>query len=155
MLVSHIRLKNWRNFHEVDLELGSRVFIVGPNASGKSNFLDAFRFLWDLTKPGGGLQKAVKDRGGISKIRCLAARRDPDVELDVELSNGANGKDRWRYAIGIKQQPRGARKTYLAFERVWKGNDLVCERPDENDEKDIERRTETHLEQIGENHSVV
>ena len=100
MFVSHIRLKNWRNFRDVDVKLGYRVFAVGPNASGKSNFLDAFRLLRDLTIHGGGLQKAVADRGGLSKVRCLTARRYPDVELDVELSDGANGES-WRYAIGI------------------------------------------------------
>ncbi|KAF5410452.1 MAG: DNA replication and repair protein RecF [Candidatus Methanogasteraceae archaeon] len=74
MIVSHITLKNWRNFQSVDVDLGNRVFLVGPNASGKSNFLDVFRFLRDIAKPGGGLQKAISDRGGIPKIRCLAAR---------------------------------------------------------------------------------
>ncbi|MCK5108938.1 MAG: AAA family ATPase [Methanosarcinales archaeon] len=53
MIVSHITLKNWRNFQSVDVDMGNRVFLVGPNASGKSNFLDVFRFLRDITKPGG------------------------------------------------------------------------------------------------------
>ena len=44
----------------VDTPLSRRVFIIGPNASGKSNFLDAFRFLRDVAKSeGGGLQKGV------------------------------------------------------------------------------------------------
>lgn len=81
MIVSHITLKNWRNFQSVDVDMGNRVFLVGPNASGKSNFLDVFRFLRDITNPGGGLQKAISDRGGIPKIRCLAARRESDVEI--------------------------------------------------------------------------
>ena len=75
MIVSHITVKNWRNFRAVDVDLRERQFIVGPNAAGKSNLLDVFRFLRDIAKPeGGGLQKAVKDRGGVSKIRSLAAR---------------------------------------------------------------------------------
>lgn len=36
-------LKNWRNFGEVEVALPRRAFLVGPNASGKTNFLDA---LW-------------------------------------------------------------------------------------------------------------
>jgi len=51
MIVSRIVLKNWKNFPEVDQKLGDRVFLVGPNASGKSNFLDALRFLHDIAKP--------------------------------------------------------------------------------------------------------
>jgi recombinational DNA repair ATPase RecF len=37
MIVSRLILKNWRNFRSVDVPLRERQFIVGPNASGKSN----------------------------------------------------------------------------------------------------------------------
>ena len=68
------------------MPIGERLFITGPNANGKSNLLDVFRFLRDIAKDGGGLQQAVKERGGLSKIRCLAARRYPDVEIEVTLA---------------------------------------------------------------------
>lgn len=151
MIVSQIRLKNWRNFRSLDAQLGNRVFVVGPNASGKSNFLDAFRFLRDIAKPGGGLQRAVMDRGGLTKIRCLAARQNPDVEIEIELSDTANVSSSWRYAIGIKQQTRGSRKPYLAYERVWSNNRQILNRPDSEDRTDQERLTQTHLEQISAN----
>ena len=65
MIVSNLKVKNWRNFRAINVDLRDRMFVVGPNASGKSNLLDVFRFLRDLAKSeGGGLQKAVKDRGG-------------------------------------------------------------------------------------------
>src|SRR6266567_7115217 len=67
--------ENWRNFTKVEADLQRRVFLVGPNASGKSNLLDVFRFLHDLVSVGGGFQEAVRKRGGISRLRCLAARR--------------------------------------------------------------------------------
>ncbi|MCH8149445.1 MAG: AAA family ATPase [Planctomycetes bacterium] len=151
MIVSHITLKNWRNFQVVDVPLGDRVFLVGPNASGKSNFLDAFRFLRDIAKAGGGLQRAVGDRGGLSKIRCLAARRYPDVEIDVTLSSSPDNGIKWRYAIGMKQQTRGARKPFLAYERVWQDANTILDRPDDEDRRDAERLTQTHLEQISAN----
>jgi len=89
MLISKIRLKNWRNFLSVDVALRERMFLVGPNACGKSNFLDAIRFLHDVAKPGGGLRRAVEDRGGTSKIRCLAARKTPNIELEIWLQDAA------------------------------------------------------------------
>ena len=148
MLVTRLVLKNWRNFRSVDVELGLRVFVAGPNASGKSNLLDVFAFLKDIAKPGGGLQNAVTERGGILKLRCLAARQYPDVEIEVHVAD--NGT-KWSYAIGIKQEARGYRQPYLAYERVTKGNKSLLERPDAEDNKDPLRLTQTHLEQINAN----
>jgi predicted ATPase len=107
--------------------------------------------LRDIAKPGGGLQKAVSDRGGISKLRCLAARRHPDVEIEVHLSESSDPEPRWKYAIGIKQEARGYRQPYLAYERVWRSGEQLLDRPDANDAEDTARRTQTHLEQVGAN----
>lgn len=151
MIISGIKLKNWKNFKEIDVQLRNRVFIVGPNASGKSNFLDVFRFLRDITKPGGGLQNAVLDRGGISKIRCLAARTHPDVEIEIHLSDFDSEIVKWKYALGIKQEVRGYRLPIITYERVWKQNNLILERPNNKDKSDKLRLTQTHLEQINAN----
>jgi len=100
-------------------------------------------------KEGGGLQYAINSRGGLSKIRCLAARKDPKVEIEVELSDDADNPA-WRYAIAIKQEVRGRRQPYLVSEQVTnlKTNQTVLQRPDKDDVKDGERLTQTHLEQI-------
>lgn len=125
--------------------------MVGPNASGKSNLLDAFRFLRDIAKPGGGLQNAVLERGGISKIRCLAARTHPDVEIEIHLSEFDSIEVLYKYALGIKQEVRGYRLPIITYEKVWKNNELILNRPDNQDKKDKERLTQTHLEQINAN----
>jgi predicted ATPase len=151
MIVSNLVLKNWRNFRSVDVRLTDRVFVIGPNAAGKSNLLDVLRFLRDIAKAGGGLQAAITRRGGLSKIRCLAARREPDVEIEVELSEGT--KPSYRYAIGMTQQVRGYRQPMLRYERVWIGDQRVLNRPDPDDKKDELRLTQTHLEQISANSS--
>ena len=151
MIVSHVVLKNWRNFRSVDVKLHERVFLAGPNASGKSNFLDLFRFLRDIAKAGGGLQKAVNDRGGLSKLRCLAARQHPDVEIEVHLAESSRQEPIWKYAIGIKQESRGYRQPYLAYERVWHRSEQLLDRPEEDDKRDQLRRTQTYLEQINAN----
>jgi predicted ATPase len=113
--------------------------------------LDVFRFLRDIAKPGGGLQKAVEDRGGLSKIRCLAARSDPKVEIEVFLAESADKDPKWRYSIGIKQEVRGNRKPYITHEKVWEDKKVLVNRPDEEDNKDKLRLTQTHLEQINAN----
>lgn len=94
MKCTHIHLENWRNFTHVDVSFQQRVFLVGPNASGKSNFLDCFRFLRDLVSVGGGLEKAVADRGGVSRLRSLSARKPSEIVLDVEIADP--GEDIWK-----------------------------------------------------------
>jgi predicted ATPase len=151
MIISRLILKNWKNFKELNVTLKERTIIVGANASGKSNLLDVFRFLRDIAKPGGGLQKAVSDRGGVSKIRSLAARRNPDIEIEVHLSEFGSNDTLWKYAIGIRQESRGHRLPYLTYEKVWEGKRLLINRPDKDDLNDSVRLTQTHLEQINTN----
>jgi len=152
MIVSRLILKNWRNFRNVDVDLRERQFIVGPNASGKSNLLDVFRFLRDIAKPeGGGLQKAVKSRGGVSKIRSLAARQDPEIIVEIYLANSPDEAPLWHYAIGLKQETRGYRQPILSFECVSQGEKKLLIRPDPQDKEDPERLKQTFLEQVNTN----
>lgn len=151
MIISHLILKNWRNFKSVDIPLGRRAFLVGPNASGKSNLLDVFRFLRDIAKPGGGLQKSIIERGGLSKIRCLSARENPLIEIEVHLAEAHDQPPIWKYAIGIKQEPRGYRHPILAYEKVWRNSTQLLSRPEPDDRKDPLRLTQTYLEQINAN----
>jgi predicted ATPase len=150
MLVTRLVLKNWRNFRDVDIRLRDRTYLLGANASGKSNLLDVFRFLRDVSKSqGGGLQKAVTDRGGIRKLRCLHARRDPEVRIEVSLAHNADDtKPEWRYILAFKPEGKGAQRTLISAEEVWKNGALLLRRPDGDDVHDDARLTQTHLEQI-------
>ncbi len=149
-----LSLKNWKNFAAVEVEIPDRLFLVGPNASGKSNFLDAFRFLRDLASSGCGLQEAVNRRGGVSAIRCLAARRDSDIELCVQLEQPSEGKQssegkRWLYEVAFNQDKQ--RRPLLQKERVLLDGKTLLDRPNEEDRSDPERLTQTHLEQVNVN----
>lgn len=75
MRFTRLKLENWRNFLSVDVPLAQRVFLVGPNASGKSNLLDALRFLRDVADRAGGLRRAIEERRGMDSIRSLRAPR--------------------------------------------------------------------------------
>ncbi|MDD2372125.1 MAG: ATP-binding protein [Syntrophomonadaceae bacterium] len=154
IIITHASLRNWRNFREVSVDLGQRIFVVGPNASGKSNFLDVFRFLHDIAKQeGGGLQKAISQRGGVSKIRCLAARNQPEIKIEVHLSESIDSEPRWKYILEIIQETRGHRHIRVNKEEVYKNGELILQRPDKYDKKDDLRLTQTHLEQINANAS--
>ncbi|MBP7462013.1 MAG: AAA family ATPase [Candidatus Delongbacteria bacterium] len=52
-MIKRIRINNYKSFNDFELELNSLSVIFGPNASGKSNFLDALQLLSRMatTKP--------------------------------------------------------------------------------------------------------
>lgn len=145
---THIHLENWRNFADVAVDLQRRAFLVGPNASGKSNFLDAFRFLCHIVSVGGGFQEAVRQRGGVSKIRCLAARRYPNIAIRVRIGGDENARV-WEYELHFKQDKAG--RPIIQRERVARQDSVLLDRPDANDKKDPERLTQTYLEQVNVN----
>jgi predicted ATPase len=155
MLISRVRVRNWRNFREIDVPLDELTCLIGPNASGKSNFLDIFRFLRDLVNPnGGGLQRSVKTRGGLTKLRCLAARQNPCIEIEVELRDAPGTDDtppNWRYCLAFGVEPRGNRRAIVEREAVYKDGKELLLRPNAEDSSDPERLTETYIEQINAN----
>ena len=143
-------LQNWKNFARIEVDLQSRVFLVGPNAAGKSNFLDAFRFLRDLASSGGGFQEAIRRRGGVSAIRCLAARRYPDIELRVAVEP-PQANTRWEYELAFNQDAQ--RRAHISKEKVLRDGQALLMRPNDDDKQDPARLTQTHLEQVNVNRS--
>ena len=153
MLITRLKLKNWRNFRDVDVKLRPRGYLIGANASGKSNFLDVFRFLRTIAQSeGGGLQKALKDRGGLTKLRSLHARKDPEVRIEIELSeSAADSAATWRYVLAFKSEGKGQQRVLITVESVYHRDEEVLLRPGPEDLSDPARLTQTHLEQINNN----
>ncbi len=145
---AEIHLKNWRNFLSVDVPLQWRVFLVGPNASGKSNYLDVFRFLSDIVTVGGGFQDAVLKRGGVSRLRCLATRRNPDIVVHVCLGK-SDGEFEWEYELHFSQD--NLQQPIVKKERVLREGKEILTRPLDEDRRDPARLTQTYLEQINAN----
>lgn len=154
MLITHVELKNWRNFKSAKFDMGKRVYLIGANASGKSNLLDVFRFLREVSKAsGGGLQKAVESRGGITKLRCLQARKDTEVRICVHLAESADAvAPTWEYTLAFKAEGKGEQRILVSEERVvHHGKEVFSPRPDKDDLRDTLRLTQTYLEQVNNN----
>ena len=45
--LTRVKLRNYKSIARCDVELGPLAILVGPNAAGKSNFLDALAFTHD------------------------------------------------------------------------------------------------------------
>jgi ABC-type taurine transport system ATPase subunit len=57
-MLTRLRIKNFKRFESIDIELGKAVVLIGPNNSGKTTALQAFT-LWEI-----GLRQWLAARGG-------------------------------------------------------------------------------------------
>lgn len=129
------------------MDLQARSFLVGPNASGKSNLLDSLLFLRDIVADG-GLQNAVQSRGGVSTLRSFHGPEHADIEIHIDV--GSNDQpDLWSYQLKFNQDPQ--RRPKIKREVVQHEERSLLERPAETDEEDPELLTQTHLEQVNVN----
>ena len=84
-------------------------------------------------------------RGGVSAIRCLAVRRNLDVEIGVTVMNG-DDFPAWRYELAFNQDNQ--RRPRISKELVRQGDRVLLKRPDDSDRQDAARLTQTCLEQV-------
>ena len=99
-LITRVVLKNYKSIAACDVQLGPLTFLLGRNGSGKSNFLDALRFVTDALNL--SLDHAVRDRGGIDGVR-RRSRGHPNhfsIRLGFALPEGATGH--YAFRIGTR-----------------------------------------------------
>jgi predicted ATPase len=90
-LITQLTLRNFLSFGPEGVSLNMRALnvLIGPNASGKSNLLEALAI---LRAAAGDLQSAVREGGGIGEYRWKgAAAGGPPV-----LETAVNFMERWK-----------------------------------------------------------
>jgi type I restriction enzyme M protein len=78
-----IEIRNFRSLEHVKATLAPFTVVVGPNSSGKSNFVDAFVFARDIATDA---SHALQNRGGIASIRRWSPARSLDVAIDIRVA---------------------------------------------------------------------
>jgi predicted ATPase len=83
-----VKVRNYKSLVGCDVELGALTVLVGRNGSGKSNFLDALRFVVDALRV--SLDHAIKSRGGIDEVRrrSIGHPRNFALEFGLDLDSG-------------------------------------------------------------------
>jgi len=96
--ITRVSLENYKSIARCDVSLGSLTFLVGANGSGKSNFLDALRFVADALRA--ALDHAIRDRGGIKEVRLRSSGHPTHFGIRLEFSLPTTGQ-RGFYAFRI------------------------------------------------------
>lgn len=97
-----VQIRNFKSIAKCDLRLGRFNLFVGRNGSGKSNFLDALRFIADGLLS--SLDHAMKSRGGVDGVRRRSTGHPHNIALKVEMNlpNGCVAE----YGFEIGAQPK-------------------------------------------------
>src|SRR5947207_14750822 len=77
-----VRIRGYKSIAFCDVSLEPLTILVGRNAAGKSNFLDALAFLKDTMTFGAA--EAVKTRGGWASVASRSAD-PPKIEIEVDM----------------------------------------------------------------------
>jgi len=81
MSIKRIEVTNFKSFEHIDIELGNFNVIIGANASGKSNFVDIFRFLRDIATS--GLDNAISMQGGVEYLRNINIGASKNLSIKI------------------------------------------------------------------------
>jgi len=101
--ITRVAIENYKSIARCDVSLGSLTYLVGRNGAGKSNFLDALRFVADALRI--GLDAAVRSRGSVDDLRYRDAEPGATIGLRFDLSLPAG--TRGHYTLRLAQGQRG------------------------------------------------
>ncbi len=84
--LERVRIKNYKSIARCDVKLGPLTILVGRNGAGKSNFLEALRFVTESLET--SLDHAIKARGGVRAVRRHSTGHPHNfaIRLDMHLS---------------------------------------------------------------------
>lgn len=100
-MITRVKVKNFRNLADVDVELGPMTVLVGRNGVGKSTFLDVLRFVRDALRL--GLDTAIRNRDGIPAIRRWVSQNEYlDLEIMISIENH-DIRGEYTFTIGSNQ----------------------------------------------------
>ncbi len=109
MFLRSAHIRHYKSLDDVDLRFAAPITVlVGPNAVGKSNVVDALRFLRDAVAV--DLEHAISSRGGIGRVRQYSRTKPFAVNFRLELDLdplGTAGSAAANYELSIQSHQAG------------------------------------------------
>ena len=115
MKISRIEIKNFKSFEDISVDLNDFNVIVGKHSTGKSNFLEIFRFLKDICKD---LQSGVY-RHGESFFKNINLDSDSPSQIKVKIDNGNSLSSELRAINHIKYNSIEYELVFYDFNTVY------------------------------------
>ena len=96
MYIKHLSLAQFRNYKSAELSLSQGVnLLVGPNGQGKTNLVEAIRYLSTLSSHRvAGYVPLIQQNQSQAVIRAMASFDERDVLIELELNRDSANKAR-------------------------------------------------------------
>ncbi|WP_279617300.1 AAA family ATPase [Streptomyces bungoensis] len=113
-------MRNFRTLTDTKLPLGPLTVMVGPNAAGKSNVLQALGFLGDVSHD--GIEKALGKHGGFDVLAFRGGRK-PVSRITVGVEGiwsecaSEEAPDRYELSVSRPRLPEGAEARHTTYRR--------------------------------------
>lgn len=128
MRLNSIHINHFKSLSDISLEnLSPLTLLIGANGVGKSNLIDALRFLRDMVAE--GLDHAVSKRSGIITIRQHSPKKPYDVSIKITFTEDLDDGKSWEgyYEITISSLSGGnyqiKRESAKWFEQEYEYDD--------------------------------
>lgn len=127
--IEKVSISNFKSFRKQEIEFKKFNVIIGPNAAGKSNLVQLFRFIKDMAT--NSLDNAINMQGGVEYFRNVNIGNKENFSIKIHLSEvnesrlsafGIIIKDcQMEYGFDLKFKSKGSGFTVLNDSVVFKG----------------------------------
>lgn len=89
LFISKVKIKNYRNFKDVDVRLGHKQIIIGENNVGKTNFLKALQLILDPTLSD---EDRMLEESDFNDTLVNPMENKEEIVIEVFIENYSNNK---------------------------------------------------------------
>ena len=89
LFISRVKIKNYRNFKDIDVRLGHKQIIIGENNVGKTNFLKALQLILDPTLSD---EDRMLEESDFNDTLVNPMENKEEIVIEVYIENYSNNK---------------------------------------------------------------
>ena len=104
MIIKNLAIKNFKSIEDIEMSLNRLTILIGANASGKSNIVNAFHFISDIIVE--GLDNAIALQGGMEYLPNASLPKGTPIEVSFQMDftdqNWIKSLDKKKYVLELK-----------------------------------------------------
>lgn len=112
-MITRLHLHNWKSFEDASLYIDPLTFVIGTNASGKSNILDALCFLKRVSE-GALIKDCISSIRGGEEWMILREKTHFSITVDI-----IEGDYTYKYTIGIGKVGNSCMLVEESLRKQW------------------------------------